>query len=754
MSTMEEAREMAPKRRRMMDMVLTLGGLREESAIPASRIAEEIENLKRGLLPLTESILAFPDAYFNAFLDIALRIGLVDQITDKALLREAVSNLEKAVSSGESKGIAGLLNSLKTLLAKTEKTEVESVGRQAADITESLKLIHDTIPRVESVLGEYDEKAKSNATGAIADIKSLAESFSLVLQDSSSNPEARLDALQKLGTKTRYGPFLRAVAQVKRGKREGRISDERLVRLLTGNLVNELYRGMILFILNNAGSKTVVQMSDSMKVSPERIQFVIISMIQRGEVEIAGLDGDAPVFSRVLPATPPTTLVVKRVVQQLRGLVKSLQGPAKDSAKDSLERLGLVQEKLQLLGEYDESMISDHMNAIREAVDAATEAVLQSQSTESSEDLRLLVSAGLEAFTRFRLKIALEKGPRLVSQANVYGEKLDPEVYEKLMETYLDNELERGMILVLIREIGAMTAHDLAEKTHIPQNRVFQHLLRLKRDELLTIAGETHGYVQYDIPRTPNEAEITIKTVGGLALQLTSAQSDLKSILSNLRPDDIGRLASSLDIFSKSCDKMTKIKVAGNVVAEPVLKDVEGKIKSAVLLAYRARARIPSTRPRVTVEELTDIDVPSVMDEYRDMMGYAPLLGFGTINWAHAKCLGCKSCEISCPEHAIELKPTMDIPKFFEFSEDDLKLLPANKAAFYRTVRSLATAKPSGSVALKEGSPGFGKVEVDLWLCVACRTCIRRCPGPESGALDLELKWSLPEVVKAMTAQS
>ena len=48
----------------------------------------------------------------------------------------------------------------------------------------------------------------------------------------------------------------------------------------------------------------------------------------------------------------------------------------------------------------------------------------------------------------------------------------------------------------------------------------------------------------------------------------------------------------------------------------------------------------------------------------------------------------------------------------------------------------------------------FGAVEVDLWLCVACRTCVRRCPGPEGGALELELKWSLPEVVKHITSTS
>jgi len=737
-----------------MDMVLTLGGLREEAAIPASRVAEEIEKLKAELSPLTEAILAFPDAYYDAFLDTAVRTGLVERISDKAILRDAISSFEKAASSIESKGITGLLSALKSSLAKFEKISVEGVSRKAVDTEESLKPIHDLIPKIESVLIEYEEKARSNAKGANAELDSLAASLSRILEDSTSNPEASLDALQKLGTKTRYGPFLRTVAQVKRGKREGRIGDARFLQLLLGNIVTELQRGMILFILTNVGSKTVVQLAGQMKVSSQPVQSAIVSMIQRGEVEIVGLDGDAPIFSRVLPATPPTTLVLKREIQQLRGLVKTLQGTAKESAKASLDRLEPILEKLQLLGEYDESKISDYMNAIRDAVDAATEAVLQSQGSEASDDLRLLVSAGLEAFTRFRLKIALEKGPRLVSEANVYGEKLDPEVYEKMMETYLDNELERGMILVLIRELGAMTAHDLAEKTHGPQNRVFQHLLRLKRDELLTIAGESHGYVLYDVPRTPNEAEVTMRTASSLALQLATAKSELKGILSSLRADDIGRLATSLDTFSKSCDKMTKVKAGGSVVAESVLKGVEEKIKSAVLLTYRARARIPSTRPRVTIDELMDIDVPSVMDEYRDMMGYAPLLGFGTINWEIAKCLGCKSCEISCPEHAIQLRPHINIPQFFDFSEESLKLLPSNKAKFYRSIRNLATVKPSTDIGLARDTPGFGKVEVDLWLCVACRTCIRRCPGPDRGALDLELKWSLPEVVRQTTAHS
>ncbi|MHA2069228.1 MAG: hypothetical protein ACXABY_33120, partial [Candidatus Thorarchaeota archaeon] len=76
------------------------------------------------------------------------------------------------------------------------------------------------------------------------------------------------------------------------------------------------------------------------------------------------------------------------------------------------------------------------------------------------------------------------------------------------------------------------------------------------------------------------------------------------------------------------------------------------------------------------------------------------------------------------------------------------------KALFYRTVKGLAAQKPAKDIVLADDAPGFGTVEVDLWLCVACRTCVRRCPGPEEGALELELKWSLPEVVRQITSQN
>ena len=747
-------KEIAPKRQRMLDMILALGGLKEESAIPLSRVTEELDNLKTELAPLTDAILAFPDSYYDKFLEAVNKSKLVNDIHDKGILKESISNIENALSKTESESLKNLDSLLSESLARmtmSQRTGETSVG---TDMSSTLSTMSVLISEIESVIDELEKSAGLEAESAKTELVSLLELLSRAETVAATEPEVALDEIQKLGTKTRYGPGLRATAQVRRGKKDGRINDERLRALVLENMLTEAYRGVIMFILGKMGSKTVVQIGSLMQVSPQAVQRALVTMIQRGEVEMVGLEGDAPVFSRVLTEIPNSTMVLKRIVQQVRGMVKSLEGDIVDTATQSLSKLQTLLERMQILGSYDETAFSEPITKLRETVDQATEAVLTSQTSDDSENLRLLISAGLEAFARFRLKIALEKGPSLVSGTNVYGEKLDPEVYQTMMDTYLENELERGTILVLIRELGALTALDLAERTNIPQDRILRHLLRMKRDELLTIAGENHGYVLYDVPRTPSDAEMAIMTVSNVVLQLSEAKLELRRILDELKATDIGKLANSLEVFSKARDKLVSVRVNGAVVDETTLVEVEDKIRSAVLLAYRTRAKIPSTRPKVTLEDLADVDVPSVLDEYKALMGYAPLLGFGTIEWDQSKCLGCKSCEISCPENAIELKPRIEISKFFEISDEALSLLPSNKSLFYKTVKQLAAVKPSKDIILNHEAPGFGSVEVDLWLCVACRTCVRRCPGPESGALELELKWNLPEVVKHITSTS
>lgn len=754
MSKPSPTKEMAPKRRRMMDMILSLGGLREEEAIPLSRIKQEMETLKQNLDPLVGTILDFPNSYFKTFESLAQRKELLEKVKEKGVISDAINDLEQSIEEMKIDGVPELLTLLKARKEALEPRKSDDTETIDMDIESELVRISQLAEQLSNDVDTLERQTKIEAEEATKELEAIVEQFHEIRNNVESNPIATLEALQKLGPKTRYGSFMRTAAQIKRAKQDGRIEDERFADLVCSNTLMEFRRALIMYILNNIGSKTVVELSRLIETSPEDIQNAIVSMISRGEVEMVGLDDNFPVFSRVIDKRPETTLILKRSIQQLRSTLKSLSDERVTILEDSLKSLEETLARLNRLGDYDASLLSDSIKELETISGKIIEASLAAQTDDTSEDLRLLVSAGLEAFARFRLKITLEKGPNLVSGLNVYGEKLDPELYEKMMSNYLDSELERGTILILIRELGAMTTEDLAKQTKMPQNRILQHLLRMKRDELLIITGERNGYVLFDVPRTLNAAEQTIQLVSSLANQLASASTELKTILSDLDPQSIGRLVNSLETFSKARDKLEGVKIDGEKPQSQLLHDIEDKIKSALLLSYRTRAKIPSTRPKVTIEDLVDIDVPSVMADYRDNMGYAPLLGFGTVEWNHSKCLGCKSCEISCPEDAIELKPHLKISEFFDFPKEALDELPVNKAVFYDSVRSLATQKPSSDIELKKEAPGFGTVEVDLWLCVACRTCVRRCPGPKDGALELELKWNLPEVVGQMTAKS
>ncbi len=751
---LSEEREMAPKRQRMMEMVLALGGLREETAIPIGRVNEELEALRNAITPLIDDLLSFPDDYFEELVEFAQKNNLIQQVTDRAVLKEVLTNLEQSTATFPSNSLSTLRElvtaQLKVLTKQEAKTETrEEVG----DIGSLLLEIPRLTDTLEGTIVEFEENAKRTSDASMAELRDIVTKLRSLLPGLEKGSEQVLDELQNIGSKTRYGPFLRLAAQLKRGKREGRVTDEEFCKLVRHNALMELYRGIILFILNNIGARTVVGLAELMDIQPRTVQSVIPTMIQRGEVEIVGTEHNAPIFARVLATPPQATTVLKQIIQQLKSISKSLQGESLETARRNVNRLESLYERLQILGAYEEVRVAEPLTAIRKIVDSAAQAIFSMSSSKGREEVSSLIAAGLEAFTRFRLKIALEKGPKLVTGTNVYGEKMDPIIYERMMDKYLENEIERGIILVLIREQGPMTAKDIVERTRIPSNRVFSHLLRMKRDELLTVVGEAHGYVVYDVPRTPNEAEVALKTVSSIAVQMATFQREIRQLVQQLKAEDIGRLTTTLETFSRAHDKLMKMRVGGIVIGEQTLNRVEKTIKTAVAMAYKTRSKIPSTRSRVTIEDLMEVDVPTVMDEYRHMMGYAPLIGFGTIKWDYSKCLGCRSCELACPEHAISLKPLMKIPDLFEMSEETISQLPTNKSLLYRTIRTLATRRPTTEISLRQATPGFGRVEVDLWLCVACKTCVRRCPGPQNGALELELKWNLPEIVRFMTTR-
>ena len=972
MSDSETPKGLSPKRQRMMDMIIALGGMKEEQAIPLNKVNEAIDNLKKELTPLVDGIVAFPDMYSTKFLSTAKKAEIVSEITDNTILKDAITKLEETIAISSTDALEGLLKSLKDTLEASEdagkekdvfaeklqeatskiETDPETalyLLQQNLAITtrygqppchvecpagvrtqrfvnltrdkrfdEALKLMRDTYPFAGTLGRVCNAPCESRCQRGLIDQPVSIRNLHRFLADNERGsdkihkPTPSIDKIEKVAVigagpagigcaydlarmgypvtvfeaKPQNGGLLRYGIPSYRLPRD--ILDEEIsyvqqhgVEILNDQRITNpselLTKGYsAVFVGTGASSSRKLRVEgedakgvfhaleflddinlgksvnlgkrvavigggnaaiDSARVS-SRIGASEVSIVYRrsrdempaNEMEIE--DAEQEGIDLKILSSPVKILETGGKVTGLRCVKMELGEPDASGRRrpvaipnsefdievDSIVvAIGQGIEADDYFADLDytewgliETDKQSHQTSVQgvfaggdavsgpatvvKAVGAGKKAAIsidryirgepvsqeitppgtitatididKAQATEERRAAMPMLEAEGRATNfdevelGFDAKISATEASRCINcsisnmDITVYGGRIDPEATKPMMKKFLQDEVERGAILALVREKGALTSKDLTEQTGISQDKVFLHLVQMKRNEDLVIVGEEHGYVLYDVLRTSTEAEITIQTVSNTVLQLAQARKELETLIADLKAEDIGKLTGALETFARSRDKLTKVSIHGSIIAETILSEAEEKIKAAVLLALRTRAKLPSTRPKVTVEDLADIDVPSVLEEYKSQMGYAPLLGFGTIEWTHSRCLGCKSCELECPEDAIKLTPVLRMPEMFGFSDDALAELPVNRSLFYKTVQSLATTKPIDNIVLEKESPGFGSVEVDLWLCVACRTCVRRCPGPADGALVLDLKWSLPEVVRQITSQT
>ena len=972
MSGSDAPKELSPKRKRMMDMIIALGGLKEEQAIPPSKVNEAIANLKSELTPLVDDIIAFPGSYFTKFLSTSKKLDLPSEIKDNTVLRNAITNLEATVEISTTDALQGLLKSLTATLEASESAgdEKDAFGEILQEITskidsdpemalfllqqnlgittrygqppchvecpagvrtqrfvnltrdkrfdEALELMRDTYPFAGTLGRVCNAPCESRCQRGLIDEPVSIRNLHRFLADNErakstkKTPTPSIDKEKKIAvigagpagigcaydlvrmgypvtifeSKPKNGGLLRYGIPSYRLPRDVLEEEISYVQQLGAEILNNqhitkpselLTKGFSAVFVGtgasssrklriegedakgvfhaleflddinmdkkvNLGKRVVVIGGGNAAIDSARVALRIgaseVSIVYRRsreempaietEIEdaehegialkilsspvkiltegekVTGIQcikmelGEPDASGRRRPVPIPDSefdIEVDSIVVAIGqgidaddyfsdleytewGLIqadsKSFQtsiqgvfagGDAVSGPATVVKAVGAGKKAAVSIDQYIRGETVSQEIATYDAIVASVDA----DKAQAKDDQRATMPV-LEPEARattfdevelgFDKKTSVTEAGRCINcsisnmDVTVYGGRIDPEATRPMMKKFLQDEVERGTILALVREKGALTSKDLTDKTGIPQDKVFFHLVQMKRNEDLVTVGEEHGYVLYDVLRTATEAEITIQTVSDTALQLAKAQKELETLLSDLKAEDIGKLAGALETFSRSRDKLSKVGLHGSVIAESILTEIEEKIQAAVLLAYRTRAKLPSTRPKVTVDDLTDVDVPSVLEEYKSQMGYAPLLGFGTIEWTHSRCLGCKSCELECPEDAIKLTPVLRMPEMFEFADEDIAELPINRSLFYKTVQSLATTKPKDNIVLEKESPGFGSVEVDLWLCVACRTCVRRCPGPADGALVLDLKWSLPEVVRQITSQT
>lgn len=305
-------------------------------------------------------------------------------------------------------------------------------------------------------------------------------------------------------------------------------------------------------------------------------------------------------------------------------------------------------------------------------------------------------------------------------------------------------DFERGLLLSILKTEGPLIIQDLAKLSNIPQNKIVQHVLKLIKDKIIITKGTKNGYFLYDIPRTLAKFEIIFQNTFNPFVKIVQAFINL-SQNKYITLDKIPQISNELKNVISNLSKLLKIEFESDIREEIQLQLEHLNI---IITQYQQlEKKLPKTKSSFDLTKLAMMSLPRIDEKHADLIEPQYLVGFGDIEWDINKCLACASCQTICPESAINLVNIWDLPATFEMSKEELDNIPENRKKLIQLIKKLAVKKPTKSIKLPKDTLGFGKIEYNPLICIACRKCETRCPN---SALTFHEFWNFPQIMRTL----
>lgn len=107
------------------------------------------------------------------------------------------------------------------------------------------------------------------------------------------------------------------------------------------------------------------------------------------------------------------------------------------------------------------------------------------------EILKRKTDASVEAFKSFRL--------RWVTARSKIKMEIDEQKYQKVVDSIMRDEIERHMIIGVMKEKGPSTVEEIAKLTDLQPHRIVQHLIALRRNGTIRESGEKNRQYLYEL---------------------------------------------------------------------------------------------------------------------------------------------------------------------------------------------------------------------------------------------------------------
>ncbi len=154
--------------------------------------------------------------------------------------------------------------------------------------------------------------------------------------------------------------------------------------------------------------------------------------------------------------------------------------------KKILKAVGVEPKRLRLEwisaseGERFAETVRDFTNQIKEIGPSPV-----SGKTPDVDKLKALFAAK-NAVKDFRLKLLVSRELGLVTEGNVYNEKIPQKEIDALIDTAISYELDRCSIIFEIRD-KALSVEELSRRLGLPPNKVLDHIVTLRDRGIVTL---------------------------------------------------------------------------------------------------------------------------------------------------------------------------------------------------------------------------------------------------------------------------
>ena len=186
-------------------------------------------------------------------------------------------------------------------------------------------------------------------------------------------------------------------------------------------------------------------------------------------------------------------------------------------AKKLLAKTGLNPDRLQLkwISASEGQLFADTMREVTERITELGPSPLAGENPNMTILEQLMIIRNVTE--DYRMRCLIGKGVSLVDEYNVYNEQLDPERFEKLLDTAVEEEYIRSAILFYTKE-KPVSVLDIAAKIKVSPEIILQHVVTLKDRDLIRMDRIDNGtpYYAFQSHEELDEAvEDIIESVGG-----------------------------------------------------------------------------------------------------------------------------------------------------------------------------------------------------------------------------------------------